>query len=113
MLEKPKWNLTIFKIHFGAITLKGYTKGEHVLRFDAIVHNTKALRVGRIVEKFPQITARLAGMVHRFTSLLDCVDTSYLPNGILEHLPTSSMLGAPVSAASTPTNRPSAPHYRP
>ena len=66
MIEKPKWNLTIFKINFGKITLKGYTKGEHVLRFE-IVHNTKALRTGRVLEKFPQITARLAGMVDRFT----------------------------------------------
>ncbi|HEY5224295.1 MAG TPA: hypothetical protein VIJ18_14765 [Microbacteriaceae bacterium] len=94
MIEKPKWNLTIFKINFGKITLKGYTKGEHVLRFEAIVHNAKALRVGRVLEKFPQITARLAGMVDRFTSMLDCVDTSYLPDGILEELPTPSMLGA-------------------
>lgn len=41
VIERPKWNLTLFKIHFGLLTLKGYTKGEHVLRFEAIVHNTK------------------------------------------------------------------------
>ena len=45
MIEKPRWNLTIFKVHFGALTLKGYTKGERVLRFEAIVHNTKAARL--------------------------------------------------------------------
>jgi len=105
MIEKPKWNLTIFKINFGKITLKGYTKGEHVLRFEAIVHNTKALRTGRILEKFPQITARLAGMVDRFTSMLDCVDTSYLPDGILEDLPAPSMLGA-TRVGGIDTNKP-------
>ena len=44
------------------------------------MHNTKALRTGRILEKFPEITARLARMVDRFTSILDCMDTSY-PHG--------------------------------
>lgn len=33
-------------------------------------------------------------MIDRFTSTLDCVDTSYLPDGILEDLPAPSMLGA-------------------
>ena len=41
MIERPRWNLTLFKVHFGLLTLKGYTKGEHVLRFEAIVHNTR------------------------------------------------------------------------
>jgi len=34
VIETPQYGLTIFKVHFGALTLKGYTKGEHVLRFD-------------------------------------------------------------------------------
>lgn len=105
MIEKPKWNLTIFKINFGKITLKGYTKGEHVLRFEAIVHNTKALRTGRVLQKFPEITARLAGMVDRFTNMLDCVDTSYLPDGILDDLPAPTMIGA-TRIAGLDTNKP-------
>src|ERR671920_511629 len=28
------------------LTLKAYTKGEHALRFEAVVHNTRALRAG-------------------------------------------------------------------
>ena len=43
MIEKPEYDLTKFKVHFGQLTLKGYTKGERVLRFEAIVHNTKDL----------------------------------------------------------------------
>ena len=94
MIERPQWNLTVFKVHFGLLTLKGYTKGEHVLRFEAIVHNTKALHTGRVLEKFPAIVARLAGMVDRFTSMLDCVDVAFLPDGILDQLPTPSQIGA-------------------
>ena len=94
VIERPKWNLTLFKVHFGLLTLKGYTKGEHVLRFEAIVHNTKALRTGRVLAKFPGIVAKLAGMVDRFTSMLDCVDVAFLPDGILDQLPVASQIGA-------------------
>jgi len=94
VIERPRWNLTLFKVHFGLLTLKGYTKGEHVLRFEAIVHNTKALHTGRVLEKFPTIVARLAAMVDRFTSILDCVDVGFLPDGILDQLPLASQIGA-------------------
>lgn len=94
VIERPTWNLTLFKVHFGLLTLKGYTKGEHVLRFEAIVHNTKTLHTGRVLEKFPTIVTRLAGMVDRFTSMLDCVDVTYLPDGILDQLPLASVIGA-------------------
>jgi len=57
VIERPQWNLTLFKVHFGLLTLKGYTKGEHVLRFEAIVHNTKALHTGRVLEKFPETSS--------------------------------------------------------
>ena len=94
VIERPRWNLTLFKVHFGRLTLKGYTKGEHVLRFEAIVHNTRALHTGRLLENFPAIVARLAAMVDRFTSMLDCVDVAFLPDGILDQLSTSSQIGA-------------------
>ena len=94
VIERPQWNLTLFKVHFGLLTLKGYTKGEHVLRFEAIVHNTKTLHTGRVLEKFPDIVARLAGMLDRFTSMLDCVDVGFLPDGVLDQLPVASRVGA-------------------
>jgi hypothetical protein len=43
VVERPTYNLTVLKLHFGKLTLKGYTKGEHVLRFEAIVHNMQLL----------------------------------------------------------------------
>ncbi len=94
VIERPRWNLTLFKVHFGLLTLKGYTKGERVLRFEAIVHNTRTLHTGRALEKFPAIVARLAGMVERFTGMLDCVDVAFLPDGLLDQLPLPTQLGA-------------------
>jgi len=94
VIERPRWNLTIFKVHFGLLTLKAYTKGEHVLRFEAIVHNTRALGCGRVLERFPEIVTRLAAMVDRFTTMLDCVDIGFIPDGILDQLPAPSQIGA-------------------
>ena len=92
MIEKPRWNLTIFKVRFGLLTLKGYTKGERVLRFEAIVHNTKQLGCGRTLERFGEIISRLTAMVDRFTSMLDRVEIGFLPDGTLDQLPAPSQL---------------------
>jgi hypothetical protein len=94
VIETPRWDLTLFKVHFGRLTLKGYTKGEHVLRFEAIVHNTKELGCGRAITKFPTIVTRLAGMLERFTTTLDCIDIGFLPDGTLDQLPLPSQIGA-------------------
>jgi len=40
------------------LTLKTYTKGERVLRIEALTHNTGALRRGRDLAKFPDLVAR-------------------------------------------------------
>ena len=93
VIETPRFDLTLFKLHFGNLTLKAYTKGEHVLRFEAIVHNTKALRCGRVLDNFPIIIGRLAGMVDRFTTTLDCVDTTFIADGLLDRLPAPAQLG--------------------
>jgi hypothetical protein len=94
VFEKLRWNLTIFKVNFGYLTLKAYTKGERVLRFEAIAHHTKQLGCGRRLDKFGQIIDGLTGMVDRFTSMLDCVELAFVPDGILDQLPRPSTLGA-------------------
>ena len=65
-----------------------------MLRFEAIAHNTAELRCGRMIEKFPEIVTRLAGIVERFATALDCVDTGFIGDGILDELPTGVRLGA-------------------
>ena len=92
-IETPTYDLTVFKLHFGRLTGKAYTKGERVLRFEAIVHNTAELRCGRMIEKFPEIVTRLAGIADRFATALDCVDTGFIGDGILDELPDGSTLG--------------------
>lgn len=94
VIETPRFDLTLFKIHFGNLTVKAYTKGEHVLRFEAIVHNTKSLGCGRVLDNFPTIIAKLAAMVDRFTTTLDCVDQTFIADDLLDRLPTPTQLGA-------------------
>jgi hypothetical protein len=93
-IETPTYDLTVFKLHFGRLTGKAYTKGERVLRFEAIVHNTAELRCGRMIEHFPEIVSQLADIAERFATALDCVDTGFIADGVLDELPTGSTLGA-------------------
>ena len=95
-IETPTFDLTVFKLHFGRLTGKAYTKGERVLRFEAIAHNTAELRCGRMIDKFPDIVTELAGIAERFATALDCVDTGFLGDGILDQRPTGST-SAPVA----------------
>jgi hypothetical protein len=95
VIEKSQYGLTWFKVAFGRLQLKACTKGEHVLRFEATVHDTKELRCRRGLENFPEIITRLAGMTERFATTLDCADISFLPDGMLDELPLPSRIGAP------------------
>jgi len=85
--------LTVFKVHFGNLTLKAYTKGERVLRFEAIVHNTRDLGCGRVVARFPKIVVRLQDMLERFLTTLDCVDVAFITDDLLDQLPAPARIG--------------------
>jgi hypothetical protein len=93
VIEKPRYGLTWFRITFGRLQVKAYTKGEHVLRFEATVHNTKELRCRRGLDNFAEIITRLAGIADRFATALDCADTGFLPDGILDELPLPARAG--------------------
>ena len=92
-LERPVDSLTVFKLHFGQLTLKGYTKGERVLRFEAIVHNTKELGCGRVIAKLPIIVARLKAIVDRALRTLQWMDRAFVADATLDQLPVPSQLG--------------------
>jgi len=87
------YDLTIFKLHCGGLTLKIYTKGERVLRIEVIVHNTRELDCGRSLEKFPEIVSRLKSMLERFANALSCIDPCFIADQTLERLPTASRVG--------------------
>ena len=94
VIEKPRYGLSWFRISFGRLQLKAYTKGEHVLRFEATVHNAKELRCRRSLDNLREIITLLAGMADRFATALDCADIGFLPDGALDQLPLPSQAGA-------------------
>jgi hypothetical protein len=91
--ETPVYDLTVFKLHFGKLTLKAYTKGEHVLRFEAVAHNAGELRAGRMLDRFCHIVTALAGMLDRFLTVCDCVDAAFVTDTTLDQLPQPAWLG--------------------
>src|SRR5262249_33902188 len=93
MIEKPRYGLAWFGIRLGMLRVKAYTKGEHVLRFEAPCHNTKELRCRRGLDNLGEIITRLAGIAGRFATALDCADVGFLPDGILDQLPLPSAAG--------------------
>ncbi len=54
-VERPSYDLTIFKVHCGELALKIYSKGERVLRAEAMARNVEALKCGRSLERFPRM----------------------------------------------------------
>lgn len=92
-VERPTYDLTIFKLHCGRLTLKIYTKGERVLRTEAVVHDTAELDCGRSLERFPRIVTELQGMLGRFLEAVSCVARCFISDDTLEQLPVPSHVG--------------------
>jgi DNA-binding transcriptional ArsR family regulator len=92
-VEKPAYDLTIFKLHCGKLTLKIYSKGERVLRIEAVAHNTRELNCGRALDKFPEVVSRLKSVLERFADALSCIDQCFIADDILEQLPAASRVG--------------------
>jgi len=93
-VERPTYDLTIFKVHFGMLMLKIYTKGERVLRVEATVHNAKKAfpRYGLVY--FDELAGALGEMVRRFLEVLRSVDGCWVTDETLDRLPEPSQLGA-------------------
>jgi hypothetical protein len=94
VLDQPNYDLTVFKVHFGPLTLKLYDKGARVLRIEAIAHNVKGLRCGKAVEKLPIMLAKLQHMTIDFLNVIQAAHHSFLPDGSLDALIEPSQRGA-------------------
>ena len=81
-VEKPTYDLTIFKLHSGKLTLKIYTKGERILRIEAVAHNTQELNRGRSLDKFPEVVFRLKAILERFADALSCIDQCFIADDL-------------------------------
>src|SRR5262249_50229512 len=92
-VERPTYDLTIFKLHGGRLTSQIYTKGQRVLRIEAVAHDTAELKCGRGLERFPRIVTELRGILERFTQALSCIDQCFISDETLEQLPAPAHVG--------------------
>jgi hypothetical protein len=92
-IERPSFDLTVFKVRFGNLALKIYDKGERVLRIEAIAHNTRELRCGIVINKFPDIVAKLQLMVIRFLNVLRCSHIEYIGSKAFDEIGLPSQRG--------------------
>lgn len=93
-VETPEYDLTIFKVHAGALTLKMYTKGERVLRSEVIVHNVRKLKQGNGLARWAGVVAHLKDVLDRFLEVVQCADLATVDDGLYEALPQPSSVGA-------------------
>lgn len=93
VVETPAYDLTVFKVHFGRLTLKVYTKGACVLRFEVIAHNTVDLGCGKELSRWPRLLDRLTEMLDRFLSTLSALDVCWMDDDTWDRLPEASLLG--------------------
>ena len=92
-IETPAYNLTIFKIHFGRLTVKLYDKGERTLRAEVVVHNTKDLKCKRGVDSFGAIIEKPEAIMCSFLSTIDSAHVAIIDDGTFEQLVMPSQAG--------------------
>jgi len=93
-IETPDYNLTVFKIHFGKLTVKLYDKGERTLRAEVVVHNAKALKCKRGVDNFRQIVAKLKMLMNDFMNNLQYLHVAMIDQIDLNTLAAPSSKGS-------------------
>ena len=92
-IETPDYNMTIFKIHFGRLTVKLYDKGERTLRAEVVVHNTKDLKCKRGIDSFGEIVEKLETIMGSFLSNLDHAHVATIDEGSFEEIAKPSQSG--------------------
>lgn len=85
-IERPDYNMTIFKIHFGKLTVKLYDKGERTLRAEVVVHNARDLKCKRSIGSFAEIVKKLQDIMNSFMNNLLYTHVSALNDGSLKEL---------------------------
>src|SRR5712692_3643946 len=86
VIERPAYNLTVFKLHFGKLTLKIYDKGDRVLRVEVVAHNAKELRCGVLVEKLPKLLDAMERYLNNFLNVVQAANVSFLDEGTFDTL---------------------------
>jgi hypothetical protein len=94
VIERPSYDLTVFKLHFGKWTLKIYDKGDRVLRVEIVAHNVKALHCRTGVERLPELLQKMRQNVATFLNVVQAAHISFLDEGTFDTLALPSERGS-------------------
>jgi hypothetical protein len=83
-VEARSYDLTVFKVKWGNLTLKIYDKGGRVLRIEVVAHNVKDLRGGKVLDKLPELLKRMREMLVRFLGTVQAAHVAFLDEGAFE-----------------------------
>jgi hypothetical protein len=92
-VETPTYDLTVFHVHYGKLSLKIYSKGENILRIEMMVHNAAETPFRRALVDFPKIVGWMRGVLERFLDALHCIEVCFISDDQLEKLPEPSIVG--------------------
>jgi hypothetical protein len=93
VLEHPEYDLTVFKLVFGNLTLKMYDKSRRLLRIEVVANHVGELRCGKRLERLPQMLEQLERMAVEFLAVVQAAHLSYLDTGALDALPAPTLRG--------------------
>src|SRR5262252_7766136 len=83
-VDARNYDLTVFKVKWGNLTLKIYDKGGRVLRIEVVAHNVKDLRSGKVLDKLPDLLKRMREMLVRFLGTVQAAHVAFLDEGAFE-----------------------------
>lgn len=96
-IEKPKYNMTVFKILDGKITIKIYDKGERVLRIEVVCHNLKEMKVKgkckRDLDDLPTVMEKFREILESFINVLYFSHVSFIDKGEFDQFSQPSKKG--------------------
>jgi DNA-binding transcriptional ArsR family regulator len=104
-LERPAYNLTIFRLHFGPLTLKLYLKGEAVLRAEVMLHNARAWSGPRRLDQFPELIRQFHHILEHFLNQLYALDQAFVADDTLDTLSQRGQVGS-IPTAGLDLNQP-------
>ncbi|MEJ7678512.1 MAG: hypothetical protein WKG06_11765 [Segetibacter sp.] len=104
-VQTPDYNLTVFKIHVGKLTLKLYDKGERTLRAEVVAHNTKELGCKRSLEYFETMVVKLNELMGSFINNITYAHAAIIDDGTMENLSKPVQTGKTRLAGITLTNK--------
>jgi hypothetical protein len=93
-VETPRYDLTVFRVRTGLLTLKMYTKGERVLRSEVTAHHIRKLKKRNSLAYWVTVVSHLHGVLNRFLEVMQCPDAATLDDDTYESLPKPSAVGA-------------------